>query len=494
MKKVFFKMTAVVMAVVILCCFSGCKSQYSKVLLTMNGISEDTTNFAKDAECKILSGGKEKDASKAIDGDLDTAVKSASKTGEIILDFGSEKTFNTVVLTEKGWNIQNFHFYRLENINEDGTENWKEFYRQDRIEDIRYCNFDPVTTSKLCIAVDQSNESFKISEIQVMNVSLAEKDNFDVTAYVRPKMVLEFYQNKDNPNANHLFDKESFDVVTQVIVFGWFSYNENGEIVFTHDTATEDEWKQAFDYFREFCGKDIKMIQTIMVGSDPDSCFGPKMKETVSNTVSFLKKWNLDGVNYDWEFPKGKQYDMFSDFLVELKSAMDNRILSCAWYSWGINLSDEAIKVQDQIYIMGYDTYDQQGNNNAFLGGCVQNIEYFIDKGVAPENLQIGISMYARPADASEVWVDYDLMERESGYFDNYYVDPVSGTRMYYNGPQCMRDKTAYASARGIGGIMLYHLTEDIPYEDENSLVRAVQSALNPPTEYNGGLKFETKN
>ena len=46
-------------------------------------------------------------------------------------------------------------------------------------------------------------------------------------------------------------------------------------------------------------------------------------------------------------------------------------------------------------------------------------------------------------------------------------------------------DKTAYAIDNNIGGMMIFTATEDIPYREDNSLLRAMKNTMNSRADVN---------
>ena len=48
-----------------------------------------------------------------------------------------------------------------------------------------------------------------------------------------------------------------------------------------------------------------------------------------------------------------------------------------------------------------------------------------------------------------------------------------------FNSVQMIKDKTAFANDYGLGGVMVWHYTCDVPYEDDLSLFKAIQTSLN---------------
>lgn len=85
----------------------------------------DSENLA--ASASVTTASETETSPNLIDGDEDTAWTAANATGEyIILSFGKEVTFNTVVLRENGNYITGFRFQLS-----DGNGGWQEsFYRR----------------------------------------------------------------------------------------------------------------------------------------------------------------------------------------------------------------------------------------------------------------------------------------------------------------------------------------------------------------------------
>ena len=146
--------------------------------------------------------------------------------------------------------------------------------------------------------------------------------------------------------------------------------------------------------------------------------------------------------------------------------------LSIALSSWGANLSQEAIDSIDQRQLMASDMFDYKGDNNSYSGAAACAAEYFISCGFAPEQLNLGISFYGRPDDGSGVWVNY----RDENYTQDEYVMYQNG--VWFNTVTTVRDKTAYAALRGLGGIMIFSQDEDLPVSDPLSLTAQIGKAI----------------
>ncbi|CAH0551736.1 unnamed protein product [Brassicogethes aeneus] len=136
----------------------------------------------------------------------------------------------------------------------------------------------------------------------------------------------------------------------------------------------------------------------------------------VRSAVEFLKKYNFDGLDLDWEFPGkrgGVPEDKLNFFLLvkELKAAFrKHNFLLTAAFGAGKDTIDLAYDVEglavylDYIHMMCYDyhgAWDQRTGANAPLRSAdVLNVEYTINymlKMGAPANkLVMGLPLYGR--------------------------------------------------------------------------------------------------
>lgn len=453
---------------------SGCSASNSAMYendLSFDGLTE--------IEIASAANSKGRNAGKAIDGSLKSAYNSRLKKDYIELSFDGEREIDTLVIRENGWKINAFCIEIPELYGENIY--WNTIYQQDTAEDLRVCSFDAVKTDKIRISVNDASSPFSISEISVYHSNQKQK-NMRVTGYLRTYDIMN--EKYNDPENDYYLDPDYFSVLNQVIIFSGVGITDEGEIVL-EDYLQNGEFENCMDIVRnELIGEnDTDMLVTLSVSKNPLASMVENREKTIKNIVDFLVEGGFKGISFDWEFPKGREeYDAFSDFLVQLKKALAEKdlILSCAFYSWGINLSDEAIQSIDQIEIMGYDIYDRVGNNAGFLGSAVQPIKYFLDKGAAKDAISLGLPIFGRTADSEPVWRNYD--EYDLRRFDNVFYDSSFDEPIYFNSAQMIEDKVAYAVLADVGGIMLFHIKNDLPFKDENSLIRVVGKTLNKYT------------
>lgn len=432
----------------------------------------DSENLSVTQLESIEDGKGRSSAAKAADSDTDTAWRSSSKTDSLIVTFKEAQSFNTAVIREKGWNIKKFTLSYY--VDEPGNEHWEKFYEQDSVNDYRYCAFDTVTAEQVKLEVTEADGIFKIREFELYNVAKKERSAFRVSDYVvTPQLANgEIF----DPESSNYLSPEYCDVVNQIHVIASAKWNNEGELVIP-DGLTGDELKASVQRIRDFYGdRDVEIFATVFFNAcDPDIVMTDQKDAVIKNTVDFLLEYGFDGVSYDWEYPNKEQWALFSDHIVNLKNELSKYDLkiSCAVCPWNFYMEEDAISALDQIEIMSYDLFDENGNHSSFASGAVQPVQYFLEKGFEPEQINLGLPFYARPEDGGGIWINYDDPDyTPADRFQNY------SNGMWFSGTQMTFDKTAYAIQNDLGGMMIFTATEDIPYGGENSLLKAVRSSI----------------
>lgn len=432
-------------------------------------------NLAKKSTVSTENG--QKSAFSLVDGDAKSLWRPGERVSSVILDFGEEVTFNTIILREKGWNIKDFSLYIEDGVNEKGDIKWNRFYRQDKIEDYRLCTFEKVTAKKLKLTIDKSNAYPKLAELEIYDSQPVTNTSFVPSAYLRNKSCAEAVNAK--PGDNNYLDPAYFDVIKRVTMIGTGSLNdESGEMNMINMPGTNVTYaKVALEHLRNTVGnRDIEIFYSGFYGGK--NVFEEPMRtKAIQNVLNFLIENNLDGFDFDWEFPKShEEFDKLSTFIVEMKKAFapHGKKISTAWYAWDNSLSKEAIEAIDHVNVMGYDEYDQDGNICSFMSGALQPVQYFLDLGFRPEQIVLGLPYYTR------AYVNGELLERMVDHPDaalSQFVGESDG--FVFNSPQLISDKTAYAIYENLGGVFAWSLMIDKEMSDPFSMTRAIQKTVN---------------
>lgn len=467
-KKIIILSVAVIILIALITCINVfAKDGYSD----LSGPA-DTENIISAQLESVESSKSLSYASKAVDSDINTVWRSSKKNDYIIINFKEEQSFNTAIIREKGWNIKKFNLSYF--VDEPGNEHWENFYQQDAVNDYRYCAFDTITAKQIKFEVTEADALFKIREIEFYNTDKKEINNFRVSDYVVTSQLAngELF----DPQSSNYLSQEYCNVVNQIHIISSAKWNNEGKLVIS-DGLSPTELKENIKKIRDFYGdNEVEIFATVFFNAcDPTEVLKNKNDIVVENTVNFLLEYGFDGVSYDWEYPVGEQWSLFSNHIVTLKNELSKYQLkiSCAVCPWNFYMEKDAINALDQIEIMSYDLFDENGNHSSFISGAVQPVEFFLDKGFTPQQINLGLPFYARPYDGGGIWINYDDANyTPSDRFQNY----TNG--MWFSGTQITYDKTAYAIEKNLGGMMIFTATEDISYSEETSLLKSIKTAI----------------
>lgn len=412
------------------------------------------------------------------DGNLSNSVKIA-KGESIEIDFGEPKVFDTVALYENGDSCNEFKIY----IQQNGE--WKMVYQQDRILKYHLCFIGEVASQKLKLEITDSNDDVKLEELSVYL-----SDKTDVPTKVSQYLVL------DAADFEELIDDEGFsgyyDVVTDPIIIGAVHMDENANIIFNN---SEEFFAKQLNALKKIIG-DRNVRIWCCIGFDQrinDEIDHNNTRDFVNNNIdkisanikAFVEKYELYGVDFDWEYPENNSQWKAYDLLVVETAKVTN--VSVALPPWYINFSESARECIEHINVMAYDLFDERGDHaNAYVGGY-ESISKVRSFGFKDEQILLGIPTYGRTTDKSgNAWPtirgdgaelgEWGNMIKDYPYVDENGKDTTCDA--YLNSYAEARDKTALAIDEGIGGVMIFRAFCDAPYTEEFSLHRAVKEAV----------------
>lgn len=313
-----------------------------------------------------------------------------------------------------------------------------------------------------------------------INIDMSDKkvDDFKVTTYVRG----DYIQSPDSLYA------EDFDIVTDVILFECASFTSAGEVVYD-----EAKLETALNNLRNAIGTRDVNITLNLLGpwGHTDSDVWEEQMEAQSeehnkaftsgvledNIVEVLNKYGFDGVHFDYEYPiSNKAWKYFNNFLVSLDKKLGDYTLGVAGNDWNIKFTTAAIEVIDSFEIMLYDMVDAEGRHSTYEDTvkAVQKVGIY---GMPFEKVNVGLAFYSRPTDMSTYWYGYNGCYEgidENGWYHCEDTDKD----FWFNTPDVIASKTEYAVNHGFGGVMIWHYNCDLPSTHEDSLLRAVSTAL----------------
>lgn len=280
---------------------------------------------------------------------------------------------------------------------------------------------------------------------------------------------------------------EDFDIITDVILFGCATFDKEGNV-----TVKKDILEPALQNLKTVIGeRDITITlnflgpqysgdltdwyeQMAVQAVDHTAAFNSGVLE--DNMIAVLDEYGFDGVYFDYEYPiELDAWHNFNRFLVSLDSKLGNKLLGIAVADWDIKLSTAAVEAVDYFELMVYDVYDDIGRHSTFETSTElsQNAGLY---GLPLEKVHFGLPFYARPTDHGAYWYEY------KGYYDkldvnSFYTDEALGKTFWFNTPDVIEQKTAYAIENGFGGVMVWHYSCDLPSTHPQSLLAAIARA-----------------
>lgn len=191
----------------------------------------------------------------------------------------------------------------------------------------------------------------------------------------------------------------------------------------------------------------------------------------VNNLIAMCDKYNLDGIDMDWEYPKANSVANFTAMMKELSAELKkkNRYLSAAVISSGNGtgqyINNEVIGLLDYLNIMAYDA---GGANHTSYAVATTALDYWVTQRGTPKHKAIlGLGFYGRDANGGS-YTDYRvILSRDA----QAYTKDQSGN-LGYNGVPTIERKTQLAFDRA-GGVMIWEISQDT-HDDQTSLLRAI--------------------
>jgi len=406
-----------------------------------------------------------KGTEKLTDKDPKTSITfAADENGTVIsLTWDTPISVDRIVIREDGENITEFA------INITGADGKAlKNYVQDECGPSRVAAIALENVNNLEFVFFSSGSEFTLCEIEVYSEKKLDLSTFICSAYIPTNSAI---------NTDAL--TTALNALDDVTLISGAYWDESGKICVT------DGFEGHYNKLQPFTaqnGGELALSATVYpafrmtkAGTAGDTIDTKEKREVlIGEIIAFAEKYNLQGIDFDWEFPKNEaEWEYFSLLITELKAADSTLIISAAFYPGKGELSREAFTAIDRVNIMAYDQFDKNGCHSTYKTACTatESYDYFIEKGCAAYKLFIGIPCYGRPFDGSNIWNLYS-----DTAIPDAYTNIFNGS--YYNSQALAADKAAYALQQGYGGIFLYHLKCDKPMENELSLLKGITDYL----------------
>ncbi|MEZ2441249.1 glycosyl hydrolase family 18 protein [Chitinophaga sp. RCC_12] len=241
--------------------------------------------------------------------------------------------------------------------------------------------------------------------------------------------------------------------------------------------ANDKTYDKLYDIVANARPKKVKVIAALG-GQYTDKTFSKiaesdaLMDKFVDNVMAIVDKYQLDGIDLDWEYPKfnsdepQKLVQLAKKFSVRLHQK--GKLLTMAVSGkpkWGALAPDELYPVVDYFNIMAYDDMEQASHSSYdFAVNCLNY--WIIDRKLPREKANLGLPTYGRNPKVVPPYYK-DLISK--GADPN--ADSFNG--VYYNGINTIKKKVDLAM-RNVGGIMIWEINGDTD-DDKTSLIRAMK-------------------
>ena len=316
------------------------------------------------------------------------------------------------------------------------------------------------------------------SFLGISSNTIKKEENFRVTTYI----VGSYVQTEDSLHS------EDFDIVTDVIVFGCATFDNEGNVNIEKDTLSV-----ALKNIRNAIGdRDIRITLNILgPGGQTDSTVWEDQMDVQSeehnkafnsgvledNILAVLEEYDFDGVHFDYEYPLSlKAWRNFNKFIVSFDKKSGDYTIGIAASDWNLKFSTKALAAIDTIELMLYDMIDENGRHSTY-----EHTVKLAGKtglhGIPLEKVNLGLPFYSRPTDLDAYWYDYRSFHSQIDA-DGWYHCEDTDKDFWFNTTEVIKNKTEYAINNGFGGVMMWHYTCDLPSTQDGSLLKAINTAV----------------
>jgi len=354
-----------------------------------------------------------------------------------------------------------------------------------------------------------------IKEKKIDFVDRKNKNKFDLEAPSKLVSDSADYQTKEIPPNSvlmgYLIDgykpsKYQFEEMTHIAISFLRPYDSSGKLVMTSgwenlDKVVAEAHANNVKVIISFGGGEFK-ITSELIGVEENR------KNLIRNIIVFMKKYNLDGFDCDWEpswiDDKIEMEDInnvityhYFKFIREFREALDTefgkgkKTFSAAilnansiWYSSTKQIAHFPRNgwwhYLDWVALMNYD--NDLGSKHATFEsvfGEQGSVAYWTDFGIPKSKIIIGIPFYGRAGWGEEYLSYRQIVELYPNLKEN--IDVIlfdkdnQGKKEYgFNGVSTVTKKVKESQKLGLAGIMFWQIAGDLKIRNEKSLLKAM--------------------
>ena len=203
----------------------------------------------------------------------------------------------------------------------------------------------------------------------------------------------------------------------------------------------------------------------------------------VRSVHAFVAAHGLDGVDLDWEAPRTRaEWAGLGALVGELGAVLraHGRVLTMAVHPGQERLLPRAaLGALDLVLVMAYDNLCAHGEappcEHATYAFAARTVAAAVRAGVPPAKLALGVPFYARDVRTGAAET-YAALAQRHGVAARPAADRAGA--WYYNGPRTLARKARLAHTRGLGGLMVWELGQDVRPDAPGSLLAALDAEV----------------
>ena len=196
----------------------------------------------------------------------------------------------------------------------------------------------------------------------------------------------------------------------------------------------------------------------------------------VTNVMELVRRYNLDGVDIDWEYPDIENRSAEDNVLL-MKQLADslhakNKKLTAAvvhYGNQGDGTKNEIFGIVDWLNLMTYDDDHGLPIPHSPYSLVEKSVNYWVkQRGLPPQKAVLGLPFYGKPRGKLTHYKD----------LVNAGADPYGDTydSVYYNGINTIKMKTQFAQKEKLAGVMIWEISQDT--NDNRSLLKAINETI----------------